>query len=418
MAMAEVVRLRSKDTAFQVGSIMMRTENREIYGYGYNGFIAGEDDNAILQSQRDSQKDYLQHAETNCIHFATETDLKDACVFVTCFPCKECTLKLIQKRVKTVVVNMALEKFLYPSLDYLLSANVAVVSMQAYNGIKGSNYLHVENVSKEAVCSSFDYMFMVLAAIAANRSRSPPTIWGGCAIVKSKRVIGYGFSGTPQSLSNATVPVIAQNVKKKGVPANDPKEVTRYQRECVTTAHIDCVRNALYFTTVDVKDAELYCTRIPTKEALKEAVQRGVKKITFIKTPNRNAKPPTYVDYLTDAEYTKALADELDVLRLVALTNRIQVVPFEVRPSKGDVITTVNPIVKYLTTAEAEDHYKKLCQDETYKEQNIDKSVIIPPTKPEHLQQIKYWEGQNEAMDKSNKKMQKERSKSAPTTPF
>lgn len=84
--------------------------------------------NAAGQKSPDEvREDYLQHAETNAIHFCQESDLVDTIAYVSCLPCSNCCAKLIQKRVPAVVYNITQEKYLQPTLEAFELAGVYVM---------------------------------------------------------------------------------------------------------------------------------------------------------------------------------------------------------------------------------------------------------------------------------------------------
>jgi tRNA(Arg) A34 adenosine deaminase TadA len=88
--------------------------------------LIGEDNDpekwaAKDEGLEDKRDDYLQHAETNAIHFSTDDDLSHTIVYVSCLPCERCCVKLIQKRVTAVVYNITQEKYKEPSLSLFKS---------------------------------------------------------------------------------------------------------------------------------------------------------------------------------------------------------------------------------------------------------------------------------------------------------
>src|SRR5699024_6182263 len=96
MAQAQVVALRSTCTRLMVGAIIVR-ENR-IISSGYNGSIA---DGCYLV---DGHCVRTVHAEDNailqCAKFGVETN--NTVLYVTHFPCLQCTKQLIQAGIKKI----------------------------------------------------------------------------------------------------------------------------------------------------------------------------------------------------------------------------------------------------------------------------------------------------------------------------
>lgn len=105
MGIAQLSSKRSKDPKTQVGACIVNHENK-IVGIGYNGFPKGISDDDFPWHD---QGDYLQtkypfvvHAEANAILNASQ-NLNDCKLFVTLFPCNECTKLIIQSGIKELV---------------------------------------------------------------------------------------------------------------------------------------------------------------------------------------------------------------------------------------------------------------------------------------------------------------------------
>ncbi|HLR54664.1 MAG TPA: ComE operon protein 2 [Pseudogracilibacillus sp.] len=103
MAQAQVVALRSTCTRLMVGAIIVR-ENR-IISSGYNGSVADGDhciDNGCYLV--DGHCVRTVHAEANailqCAKFGVETN--NTVLYVTHFPCLQCTKQLIQAGIKKI----------------------------------------------------------------------------------------------------------------------------------------------------------------------------------------------------------------------------------------------------------------------------------------------------------------------------
>ena len=92
MGIALLTAMRSKDPSSQVGACIVSPENK-ILSLGYNGMPIGCDDDAM----------YVCHAELNAILNSAHNNLKGARVYVTLFPCNECTKAIIQSGIAEVV---------------------------------------------------------------------------------------------------------------------------------------------------------------------------------------------------------------------------------------------------------------------------------------------------------------------------
>lgn len=105
MGVAKLSALRSKDPSTQVGACIINLDRR-IVGIGYNGLPRGCDDQLFPWGNEgeftETKYPYVVHAEANAILNAT-TNLKNASIYVTLFPCNECTKLIIQSGIKEIV---------------------------------------------------------------------------------------------------------------------------------------------------------------------------------------------------------------------------------------------------------------------------------------------------------------------------
>lgn len=105
MGIALLSAKRSKDPNTQVGACITNSKNR-IVGIGYNGFPYGcSDDEFPWNNGEDFQNSkypYVVHAEPNAILNANSS-LENCTIYVTLFPCHECTKLIIQSGIKQIV---------------------------------------------------------------------------------------------------------------------------------------------------------------------------------------------------------------------------------------------------------------------------------------------------------------------------
>lgn len=105
MGVALLSSKRSKDPNTQVGACIVN-EDKRIVGIGYNGFPFGCDDlNFPWTNEGDylnTKYPYVVHAEPNAILNST-SNLKNTTLYVTLFPCNECSKLIIQSGIKEVV---------------------------------------------------------------------------------------------------------------------------------------------------------------------------------------------------------------------------------------------------------------------------------------------------------------------------
>jgi dCMP deaminase len=100
---------RSKDPNTQVGACIIDLSNNHIVSNGYNGLPRGCDDDDFPWNRKtesddlyDTKYPYVVHAERNAIYNAERKDLKNCELYVTLFPCNECTKSIIQVGIKRV----------------------------------------------------------------------------------------------------------------------------------------------------------------------------------------------------------------------------------------------------------------------------------------------------------------------------
>jgi len=108
MGLAILTAKRSKDPSSQVGACIVG-KDRRILSLGYNGSIEGLPDEDMKWGREGNPLDikylYMIHAEQNALanYKGNHTDFKDATIYVTLFPCNECTQLLILNKIKEVV---------------------------------------------------------------------------------------------------------------------------------------------------------------------------------------------------------------------------------------------------------------------------------------------------------------------------
>lgn len=106
MGVARLSAMRSKDPNTQVGACIVNDENR-IMTVGYNGMPVGCSDDEFPWEREGGMMEtkyaFVCHAEMNAILNCGTADLRGTRVYVTLFPCQECTKALIQKGVQEVI---------------------------------------------------------------------------------------------------------------------------------------------------------------------------------------------------------------------------------------------------------------------------------------------------------------------------
>lgn len=106
MGMAKLSSLRSKDPNTKVGACIVDSDHK-VVSNGYNGMPRGIDETKISWEKGEglnSKYLYVCHAEFNAIlNTRNGSALKGCTLYVTLFPCNECTKAIIQSGIKEVV---------------------------------------------------------------------------------------------------------------------------------------------------------------------------------------------------------------------------------------------------------------------------------------------------------------------------
>lgn len=108
MGIARLSAERSKDPSTQVGACIVSSDNR-ILSIGYNGAPNGFEDKYFPWDREgeflNTKYPFVCHAELNAIsNFrGNKKDLEGAKLYVTLFPCNECTKLIIQNGIKEII---------------------------------------------------------------------------------------------------------------------------------------------------------------------------------------------------------------------------------------------------------------------------------------------------------------------------
>ena len=106
MGVAQLAAKRSKDPSTQVGACIIDS-NKHILSVGYNGMPTGCSDDDFPWDREgetlDTKYAFVCHAELNAILNSKASDLRGTTVYVTLFPCNECTKAIIQKGIGKII---------------------------------------------------------------------------------------------------------------------------------------------------------------------------------------------------------------------------------------------------------------------------------------------------------------------------
>ena len=139
LKMAHDVASWSKDESTKVGAVITTADGKPI-SWGFNGMPMGTDDTVPERHDRPLKYKWFCHAERNAMDLASRADLSDCVMFVTFSPCTNCAQSIIQRGIKTLVVdeNHTAEKMperwqedMIVAQEMLLEAGVEIVPRMA-----------------------------------------------------------------------------------------------------------------------------------------------------------------------------------------------------------------------------------------------------------------------------------------------
>ncbi len=138
MGVASLSAKRSKDDSSQVGACIVNKRNR-IIGIGYNGLPYGCSDDEFSWEREgnflDTKYAYVVHAEANAI-LNSSNDLEGSKIYVTLFPCNECSKLIIQSGIKEVIYledKYHDEEIFIASRKLLEAANIKTRQLKDYH---------------------------------------------------------------------------------------------------------------------------------------------------------------------------------------------------------------------------------------------------------------------------------------------
>ncbi len=143
MGIAHLSGMRSKDPSTQVGACIVSNENK-ILSVGYNGFPTGCSDDEFPWGREGDELEtkypYVTHGEMNAILNYRGGSLEGTKLYVSLFPCNECTKAIIQAGIKKIV---------YDSDKYALSpSTIASKKMLEAAGVSYEQYQRAGKVIK------------------------------------------------------------------------------------------------------------------------------------------------------------------------------------------------------------------------------------------------------------------------------
>ncbi len=138
LKMAKEVADWSKDESTKVGAVITTYDGSPV-SWGFNGMPMGLDDSKPERHERPLKYKWMGHAERNAMDLSSRVDLSDCVMFVTFFPCSSCAQSIIQRKVKTLVVDVNYTADKVPerwqedmniALEMLQEANVTIIAAE------------------------------------------------------------------------------------------------------------------------------------------------------------------------------------------------------------------------------------------------------------------------------------------------
>lgn len=135
LKLAKEVASWSKDTSTKVGAVVT-TQDGAPLSWGFNGMPMGIDDTVPERYERPYKYKWFCHAERNALDLAPSS-VENGVLFVTFSPCSNCAQSIIQRKIKTVVIDSEYTADKMPerwqedmnvAIEMLTEANVSVVT--------------------------------------------------------------------------------------------------------------------------------------------------------------------------------------------------------------------------------------------------------------------------------------------------
>lgn len=104
LKMAKDVASWSKDESTKVGAVITTADGTPV-SWGFNGMPMGIDDTVPERHERPYKYKWMAHAERNAMDLAPRGDLNGCVMFVTFSPCSNCAQSIIQRKIKTLVID-------------------------------------------------------------------------------------------------------------------------------------------------------------------------------------------------------------------------------------------------------------------------------------------------------------------------
>lgn len=135
--MAHNIASWSKDESTKVGAVITTPTGAPV-SWGFNGMPVGIDDTIPGRHARPAKYKWMCHAERNAMDLAPSGSVAGCIMFVTFSPCTNCAQSIIQRKIKTVVIDAAhtvdkaperWQEDMTVALEMMKEAGVEVIAM-------------------------------------------------------------------------------------------------------------------------------------------------------------------------------------------------------------------------------------------------------------------------------------------------
>lgn len=153
--LCEVIKTRSPDPKTQVGACLV-SPNHKIISTGYNGLLAGVDENGVNWSDREGEVyPQIVHSEVNALLYAG-VDCNNTTMYCTHSPCKECLKLMVAAGVVKVIFKIKHEASFIESKQL---AKVFGVCLEQYveQCCNNCEYIKTPNGCPCSACEDQDY---------------------------------------------------------------------------------------------------------------------------------------------------------------------------------------------------------------------------------------------------------------------
>ena len=252
MAFANMTAARSSCHRLKVGSVLVK--DKRIISCGYNGFLPG----LPHQSQvRDGHEQATVHAEQNCISDCAGRGVlaRGATVYVTHFPCINCT---------KIIIASGIEQVKYfndyrndpIAIDLLGQAGISVQQLPNTEFLEQLTGL-LDRIPQRLGWNEY---FMCFAWLTASRSVRQAEL-SGCVMVQDRRVISCGYNGY--------LPGLPHQRLDRG---EDDLAIIHAAQNCIS----DCAKRG-----VNTDGAHVYMTSYPDINCTKILIASGVTVVRY-----------------------------------------------------------------------------------------------------------------------------------------